>query len=121
MFNADADIVVNITVDNVAFTDAGYENIIQVRSLLEGVTENEIISSWHTILPEKMKEWGLVRADMVKLFGDVRDQWMADDLQGWLAPNVIYPKIAAPIQAAMDDPSVEVYIVTTKQVCSTQM
>ncbi len=52
---------------------------------------------------------------MVKLFGDVRDQWIASDLDGWLAPNRIYTGVAEPVaQAVAKD---EVYIVTTKQVC----
>lgn len=51
---------------------------------------------------------------MVKLFGVVRDEWIADDVQGWLAPNRIYPGVAAALQGAMGDQ--ETYIVTTKQV-----
>jgi hypothetical protein len=55
---------------------------------------------------------------MVKLFGDVRDQWIDQDLAGWLAPNRIYSGVAGPVADAMA--SDEVYIVTTKQVLHTQ-
>ena len=51
---------------------------------------------------------------LVKHFGDVRDQWIKDDLAGWLAPNQIYDGVADPVRSAMA--SDEVYIVTTKQV-----
>lgn len=36
---------------------ARYENLIQVRCLLEGVHPNDILQSWHTILPEYMDKW----------------------------------------------------------------
>ncbi len=45
----------------------------------------------------------------------VRDEWIAADLSGWLAPNRIYDGVAPPIRAAIDR-GAEVYIVTTKQV-----
>ena len=48
------------------------------------------------------------------LFGSTRDEWMAADLDGWLAPNRIYPGVAEAIKALMHRH--EVYIVTTKQV-----
>jgi hypothetical protein len=53
---------------------------------------------------------------LVELFGSVRDNWIAEDLSGWLAPNRIYPGVADAVAAAMQQS--EVYIVTTKQVCS---
>lgn len=51
---------------------------------------------------------------LVELFGSTRDNWIAADLQGWLAPNRIYPGVAGAVRKLMDEH--EVYIVTTKQV-----
>ncbi len=53
-------------------------------------------------------------AQMVELFGSVRDAWIQEDLDGWLAPNRIYEGVADPVRQAMQQH--EVYIVTTKQV-----
>lgn len=50
---------------------------------------------------------------LVDLFGKTRDAWMAEDLDGWLAPNKIYPGVPEVMRALMD--SQETYIVTTKQ------
>ena len=50
---------------------------------------------------------------LVELFGSTRDEWMAADLDGWLAPNRIYPGVADVVRALMA--SSETYIVTTKQ------
>ncbi|KAL4452021.1 hypothetical protein ABPG75_007683 [Micractinium tetrahymenae] len=93
--------------------ETGYENIVQIRCLLEGVQPEEMLKSWHELLPEYMQRWGLVRSELVDLFGSTRDEWMAADLEGWLAPNRIYPGVAEAMQALMQ--AHEVYIVTTKQ------
>lgn len=55
----------------------------------------------------------LVVLQLVELFGSTRDLWMAEDLDGWLAPNRIYPGVSDTMKKLMS--SHEVYIVTTKQ------
>ncbi|KAK9815572.1 hypothetical protein WJX72_006066 [[Myrmecia] bisecta] len=99
--------------------ETGYENIPQIRCLLEGIKVPDILSRWHTILEEHMAKWGLERQQMVALFGSTRDDWIAKDLAGWLAPNRIYPGVAEALQRALQQE--EVYIVTTKQARFTEM
>jgi len=93
--------------------ETGYENLVQVRCLLEGVSPEDMLSHWHTMLPEYMDKWGLDRQELVELFGSTRDAWMKEDLQGWLAPNRIYPGVPQVLRALLDGH--ETYIVTTKQ------
>ena len=50
----------------------------------------------------------------MELFGSTRDRWIESDLQGWLAPNRIYPGVADAVRVALKQE--EAYIVTTKQV-----
>jgi hypothetical protein len=38
-----------------------YENIVQIRCLYEGVTVEEMLASWSTMLPGCMQQWGLER------------------------------------------------------------
>jgi hypothetical protein len=64
--------------------------------------------------PAQLPSQLLPLLQLVELFGSTRDEWMAADLEGWLAPNRIYPGVAQAIQALMERD--EVYIVTTKQV-----
>lgn len=85
----------------------------QVRCLLEGTSPEDILARWHQLLPERMAAWGLERHALVELFGSTRDAWMAADLDGWLAPNRIYPGVAEAVRALMA--AHEVFIVTTKQ------
>ncbi|DBA77981.1 TPA: hypothetical protein ACH3X1_009137 [Trebouxia sp. C0004] len=93
--------------------ETGYENLIQVRCLLEGVASNDILQKWHTILPEYMEKWNQSRKELVDLFGSVRDAWIADDLHGWLDANDIYAGLPDDLAAAQKQ--AELYIVTTKQ------
>jgi hypothetical protein len=41
-----------------------YENVVQIRCLYEGVTVEQMLASWHDMLPAKMKEWGLQRGEV---------------------------------------------------------
>ena len=50
---------------------------------------------------------------LVEVFGSTRDEWIESDLEGWLAPNRIYPGVAEAVRRLMEEH--EVYIVTTKQ------
>lgn len=86
---------------------------MQARLLLDGVAPDDMLAHWHTMLPEAMQRLGLDRAAMVSLFASVRDEWMAEDLPGWLGLNRIYDGVAAPVVQAQAQG--EVYIVTTKQ------
>lgn len=93
--------------------ETGYENLVQVRCLLEGVSPAAILADWHHLLPEYMSKWGLDRSELVELFGGTRDAWIRDDLPGWLEPNRIYPGVPAVMHRLMQRH--ELYIVTTKQ------
>ena len=59
----------------------------------------------------------VVLAQLVELFGNVRDAWIAEDLPSWLDANGIYPGIPDGLAAAQQRD--ELYIVTTKQVSNT--
>lgn len=95
--------------------ETGYENIVQIRALYEGVSVDDMLATWHSsMLPGLVAKWGLDRGEMVTLFGRVRDEWIASDLAGWLAPNRIYPRVAEAVRGALAGGD-EVYVVTTKQ------
>ena len=40
-----------------------YENIVQIRCLLEGVDPDEMLLHWHDMLPQYMQRWQLDRAE----------------------------------------------------------
>ncbi|EIE27437.1 hypothetical protein COCSUDRAFT_26736 [Coccomyxa subellipsoidea C-169] len=93
--------------------ETGYENLVQIRCLLEGDSEEDILNNWHTILPDRMARWQLDRSELVDLFGDFRDEWIARDLDGWLNANEIYEGLPDILTHLMQQH--DLYIVTTKQ------
>ena len=49
--------------------ETGYENVVQVRLLLEGTSPQAILDGWERLLPDSMTRWGLEREALVELFG----------------------------------------------------
>jgi len=41
-----------------------YENLVQVRCLLEGVQPQDMLDNWHELLPAYMEKWGLKRSEV---------------------------------------------------------
>ena len=98
--------------------ETGFENTLLARALLEelpGHSVDDIIANWGKLMPGLMERWKLDRGEMVSGYGAIRDDWMAADLDGWLAPNLIYPGVAEACIAAEESNACDVYIVTTKQ------
>lgn len=94
---------------------------------MEGISTESILSDWSSILSDSMQRWDLNRSEvisndwgisiaskLVELFGSTRDEWMKNDLQGWLAPNRIFEGLPESLPSLFE--RAEVYIVTTKQV-----
>ena len=44
-----------------------YENIVQVRCLLEGESVDKILNEWHELLPAYMDKWKLDRSQVDRL------------------------------------------------------
>eukprot|EP00798_Chlamydomonas_sp_ICE-L_P026047 gene26047-11745_t len=86
--------------------EAKKPELVEKMRAVRPVVETGLGESARVRLSEKMRA-------LLTLFGSVRDDWIATDLAGWLAPNQIYEGVTEPIRAAMD--SDELYIVTTKQ------
>ncbi|RWR91687.1 hypothetical protein CKAN_02085300 [Cinnamomum micranthum f. kanehirae] len=104
--------------------ETGYENLLLVRLLLEiqipsirkssvaaGLTVEGILENWSKLKPVIMEEWNENRDALIDLFGKVRDEWIDNDLSGWISANRLYPGVADALKFA----SSRVYIVTTKQ------
>uniref|UniRef100_A0A0E0I0W0 Uncharacterized protein n=1 Tax=Oryza nivara TaxID=4536 RepID=A0A0E0I0W0_ORYNI len=77
----------------------------------DGLSIQEILENWLKLKPTIMSEWNEDRDSLVDLFGSIRDDWIENDLSGWIGANRFYPGTADALKFS----SSEVYIVTTKQ------
>uniref|UniRef100_A0A0E0I0V8 Uncharacterized protein n=1 Tax=Oryza nivara TaxID=4536 RepID=A0A0E0I0V8_ORYNI len=83
----------------------------QSRVVVDGLSIQEILENWLKLKPTIMSEWNEDRDSLVDLFGSIRDDWIENDLSGWIGANRFYPGTADALKFS----SSEVYIVTTKQ------
>lgn len=104
--------------------ETGYENMLLVRLMYEELlmsrnsetgtrplTVGEVSANWGELLPSLLQRWGLEPPMLIDFFGQVRDEWMEEDLAAWLAPNTMYPGLVDALNAS----EVDMYIITTKQ------
>ncbi|XP_072986153.1 uncharacterized protein [Typha latifolia] len=83
----------------------------QMHIVADGLNIQEILENWSRLKPIIMSEWDEDREALIHLFGRVRDEWMENDLSGWIGANRFYPGVADALKFS----SSSVYIVTTKQ------
>ena len=87
-----------------------YENLVQIRCLVDGVDTDSILQDWHTILPEYMDKWALDRSQVscwYPLDNLCRDHDHACFLQQARSLCIVDPNIAAVGAAMRPIPPVE--------------
>lgn len=91
--------------------ETGYESILLVRLLRDGCPVSKILEDSSTLFSSLMHDESVAKDGLVQIFGQTRDTWMADDLDGWLDAHDFYDGIVD----AVNQYNVPVYIITTKE------
>jgi phosphoglycolate phosphatase-like HAD superfamily hydrolase len=92
--------------------ETGYEAILIVRLLFEGVTPEALLNEF----PHRME--ALIRRDQLDIdklkhrFGKKRDQWIQSDTADWLKMNPLFAGVQAKLAAINN---AHCFIITTKQ------
>jgi phosphoglycolate phosphatase-like HAD superfamily hydrolase len=94
--------------------ETGWEMPLLIQALLSGITEEQILLEWPNIVPQLMTENGLKAAEVGAMLDGLRDDWIAEDLPGWLSLHRFYPGVAESLQK-LQGSLVKVAIVTTKE------
>jgi phosphoglycolate phosphatase-like HAD superfamily hydrolase len=108
--------------------ETGFESILMIRLCVEEaltfaksgsgqrpLTPGEITANWTPDLSESLlARYGLTREGAIDAFGGARDEWLADDLESWLAVHEFHEGAVAALRRAIDRGD-DVYIVTTKE------
>jgi phosphoglycolate phosphatase-like HAD superfamily hydrolase len=81
--------------------------------LKDGAHPDELLESFSGRLPETVARSGADAEGLKRLYAAVRDRWIREDPQGWLALSPLFPGAAETLRAMPQ--GTECYIVTTKQ------
>ena len=94
--------------------ETGWEMPVLIRSLLDQIPEAELFSHWAAIALDQVQTLNLSPAEIEAQLDRVRDEWIATDVDNWLAQHRFYPGVAARLQQIINS-AVIPYIVTTKE------
>jgi phosphoglycolate phosphatase-like HAD superfamily hydrolase len=92
--------------------ETGWEMPVVLQALLSGISEEEILSQWVTIAPPIAQATGLTPTQIGNHVDHIRDTWIADDLESWLALHRFYPGVIDRLQHLSP---VHPVIITTKE------
>jgi phosphoglycolate phosphatase-like HAD superfamily hydrolase len=95
--------------------ETGWEMPLLLRSLLEGISDAEILENWSSLVQQMLDKSGLTQQEMTRLLDEKRDRWIETNEQDWLAHHEFYPGVIQRLQAIFNQPSPQVYIITTKE------
>jgi phosphoglycolate phosphatase-like HAD superfamily hydrolase len=73
--------------------ETGWEMPVVIRAILEGVAEADILADWTAIAPQYIQSTPLTPLEIGSTVDRVRDAWIAEDLEGWLALHRFYPGV----------------------------
>lgn len=92
--------------------ETGFEAILIVRLLFEGVSAESLLTDFSHKMDSIIRRDQLDPAHLKQLFGEVRDNWIKEDLQHWLAMNPLFKGVSETLLRIKPD---KCYIITTKQ------
>jgi len=79
-----------------------------------GLMCKAILGGWERMRDEKLDEMKLDVQELIQQYGEVRERWMSEDLESWLACNKAYDTVPD-VMVEMVSRGAEVFIITTKQ------
>lgn len=92
--------------------ETGYEAILIVRLLFEGMAADTLMAAFHHQIEALMIRDELSVDELKQIFGYTRDQWIAEDFDSWIQMNPLFDGIADKLKHIDTDNS---FIITTKQ------
>jgi phosphoglycolate phosphatase-like HAD superfamily hydrolase len=94
--------------------ETGWEMPVLLRSLQLNTPEAEILENWQAIAQQRITEDNLKASEIADRVDRVRDEWIASDLESWLAQHRFYPGIISLLQRVLES-SIHLVIITTKE------
>jgi phosphoglycolate phosphatase-like HAD superfamily hydrolase len=93
--------------------ETGYQTTLLMKLVCDNVSDTKILTEFVSLCDELISTHGLTRRQLADLFGQTRDEWIAQDNADWLGRHRFYPGVFERFCDALG--SHPVYILTTKQ------
>jgi len=93
--------------------ETGYEAILAMRMLHVGDTIGSIYQEYPQKTEQLLLQTQVTVSELKQLFGDTRDNWIADDKSGWIGMNPLFDGVCSKLRRL--EPYDNWFIVTTKQ------
>lgn len=94
--------------------ETGFESILLARLIRRGVSETAILADFQGHVRRLMTDHDLDRDDLVARFSRLRDEWLAERPDQWLALHEFYAGVPGTV-ARLQREGHPVFIITTKQ------
>ena len=95
--------------------ETGWEMPLLIRALILGWAESQILSDWHSISRQLLEQEHLSPEVLGPRLDQIRDEWIATDLPGWLALHGFYPGVCDRLRVILEQDMIELRIITTKE------
>ncbi|MBL1198850.1 MAG: HAD family hydrolase [Nostoc sp. GBBB01] len=94
--------------------ETGWEMPVLIKALINGISDEKILHDWINITPQILLDDKLQAKEIGAQLDNLRDEWIATDLDGWLSLHRFYPGVIEKIKLTVAD-GIQLYIVTTKE------
>jgi phosphoglycolate phosphatase-like HAD superfamily hydrolase len=94
--------------------ETGWEMPVLIKALIDDIPDDQILQAWTTITPQILLKDKLQAKEIGAKLDQIRDEWIATDLLGWLSLHRFYPGVVEKIKATLAS-NIKLYIVTTKE------
>ncbi|MGD2184058.1 HAD family hydrolase [Lusitaniella coriacea] len=95
--------------------ETGWEMPVLLRALIIGVPEATILQDWAKVARQIVESEQLDGREVSNKLDRVRDTWIQQDLEEWLALHRFYPGTIAKIQQTLAKSTSQLFIITTKE------
>lgn len=95
--------------------ETGWEMPVLIRAMVEGTSEEEILSHWRGICEQIMTRDGLKAGEIMDRVDGRRDRQIQMNRSEWLALHRFYPGIAPQLRSLLANRDLELVIITTKE------
>jgi len=94
--------------------ETGWEMPVLLRALVLEIEQDKILTDWHLVAQEIVKNEQLEPKELAHQLDTVRDKWIESDLDGWLGLHRFYPGVVTKVREVINADT-KLYIVTTKE------